>query len=145
MSRTVVNSLTNTVVVYRWDEIPNDLRVDEAFLRSRHGAVMPDGEEWVQKRLRHINEDLNLDERGCAAAVRFTPNEKIYRPCLRWPLEGEEFCHNHGGAKRNQRYCEYRPWYSPLRCGAPVPGQSAVICRKHWEKWPRRKRYRLSR
>src|SRR5678815_2368833 len=76
-----------------WPDIPISERIDRAFLLTRGGAFLPNGEQWVEKHLQRLDRsDL------CQAAVLWYASEKWNR-CSHRVAPGEQFCSLHGGAK----------------------------------------------
>lgn len=76
-----------------WADVPLEKRVTREFLETRKGGGAPDGEEWIQRKLRHI------ENPQCKAAVRWATGEDVWTPCAFRPHKGNEFCLFHGGGR----------------------------------------------
>lgn len=79
-----------------WSDVPQEKRVNREFLENRAGADRDDGEQWVQRKLRTI------ENPRCKMAVRWSTGEDFWTPCAHPPIPGEDFCPFHGGSKKVQ-------------------------------------------
>lgn len=75
-----------------WKDVPLEERIDEAFLRTKNGAYGPDGEAWVQRNLR------TLQNPQCAVALRWANTDR-WHPCRSKTPLGGSLCVFHGGPK----------------------------------------------
>ena len=73
-----------------WEDLPDDLRVDNAFIQDNPPSSKP-GQRMAAWRALVANP-------GCRAAVRFplTGSPRRFLPCSRKPITKDGFCHIHG-------------------------------------------------
>jgi hypothetical protein len=77
-----------------WVEVPEEERVDEAFLRTLPQSEGEDGAAWVKDQMDRIA------GARCEVAVKWLKSDR-YKPCGQTPAKGEARCHHHGGKGRS--------------------------------------------